>query len=296
MPEQHVRWGGAPHPYRDFSIRAATAIAMGAVMIAAALWGGLAGWAAVVSLIATFAVSEYYAMTRTEHRKPNELFGMVAVAVMPFAAAVYEGGFLARGSATAAESGAIGLAAVTAGLLVVSLVWHLLFRRVTTADTAATVFGAVYVGFSLSHLVLIKGLDSGTELVLTMIVSVWANDTFAYLVGASIGRHKMAPKISPKKSWEGFAAGSIATVAVWVGAYFLIRPATPSLWWYVLIGAAVSAAAVCGDLAESRLKREAGVKDSGRFLPGHGGFLDRFDSMILVSVVTYYLLVVGGVK
>jgi phosphatidate cytidylyltransferase len=295
MPEQRTRWGGLPHPYRDFAIRAATALAMGTVVVAAALWGGLYAWALVVSLIATFAVSEYYAMTRTERRKPNEVFGMVAVAIMPFAAAIYETGFLAKGSATAAESGAIGLAAVTAGLLVVSLIWHLLFRQVTTADTAATVFGAVYVGFSLAHLVLIKGLDSGTELVLAMIVSVWANDTFAYLIGGSVGRHKMAPRISPKKTWEGFAAGTLATIAVWVGAYFMIRP-TAGLWWYVVIGAAVSVAAVCGDLAESRLKREAGVKDSGRFLPGHGGFLDRFDSMILVAVVTYYLLILGGAR
>jgi phosphatidate cytidylyltransferase len=295
MPEQRVRWGGAPHPYRDFTIRTITAVAMGTVVVAAALWGGLYGWALVVALIATFAVSEYYAMTRTERRKPNEVFGMIAVAIMPFAAAIYETGFLQKGSATAAESGAIGLAAVTAGLVVVSLIWHLLFRQVTTADTAATVFGAVYVGFSLSHLVLIKGLDSGTEIVLAMIVSVWANDTFAYVVGATIGRHKMAPQISPKKSWEGFAAGTLGTIAVWVGAYFLIRP-TAGLWWYVLIGAAVSVAAVCGDLAESRLKREAGVKDSGRFLPGHGGFLDRFDSMILVAVVTYYLLILGGAR
>jgi phosphatidate cytidylyltransferase len=105
----------------------------------------------------------------------------------------------------------------------------------------------------------------------------------------------MAPNISPHKSWEGFVAGALGTVLVWIGVYFVSDPPI-SLLRLVVVGISLSMAAVIGDLAESRFKREAGIKDSGTLLPGHGGALDRFDSMILVSVVAYYFLVWAGVQ
>jgi phosphatidate cytidylyltransferase len=178
---------------------------------------------------------------------------------------------------------------VIAILTLASLGWHLVFRQVRLSDTAITVFGAVYVGFALSHIVLIRALDAGTIFVLATIVSVWVNDVFAYLVGSSIGRHKLAPKISPNKTWEGFIAGTFFTTAVWVGVYF-VTDSGLALGHLVLIGVLASAAAVIGDLAESRIKREVGIKDSGAALPGHGGFLDRFDSFLLVAVVVFYAL------
>lgn len=259
-------------------VRSATAALIGLAFLAAILFGKTMGLAAVISVIATLAVAEFYAMSRRERRLPNELFGWAAVAAMPFAAAAY---------------GPFGLTAVVSMLVIASLLWHLMFRQVRTTDTAVTVFGAVYIGFTLSHFVLIRALDAGTELALATIVSVWANDVFAYLVGSTIGRHKMAPRISPNKSWEGFAAGTVFTMAVWVAVYFVASTGL-SLTSFIFVGAAASVAAVVGDLAESRLKREAGVKDSGVALPGHGGFLDRFDSLTLVSIVTYYMLLVGG--
>lgn len=259
--------------------------AYGGIMLAVVMWGGVIGLGILFSVVATLAVLEFYEMTRREHRQPNEVFGMLAVAAMPLAAALH---------------GVTVLTGVVTALLVASLLWHLVFRSVTTTDTAVTVFGAVYVGFSLSHLVLLRGLDMGLLLTLTTLLSVWANDSFAYLIGATLGRHRMAPRISPKKSWEGFAAGTLFTVVVWLGSYWIAERymggAPLSLAWHALLGAAVSAAAVVGDLAESRLKREAGVKDSGRLLPGHGGFLDRHDSLILVSVVVYYLSLLGGAR
>lgn len=289
------RLGGElpPHPYRDFSVRTATALTMGAVQLASIIWGGPVAWAVVTAATAVLCASELYAFTRSEHRKPNEVFGLIAVAAMPVVAALYA--MSNPVSATAlgrAQAGAIGLAGVVGMLGVAALLWHLAFRQITTADTAVTVFGAVYVGFSLSHLVLLDLLENGQMFVIATLVSVWANDVLAYAVGGAIGRTRLAPEISPKKSWEGLAAGTLGTVGVWVGTYYLIQSPLP-LWWHVLIGVAVSAGAVAGDLFESRLKREAGVKDSGRLMPGHGGFLDRFDSMILVSVLTFYLIVFG---
>lgn len=260
--------------------RLGSALVVGAVMLAVVIWGRTLGLGILLGAIAAIASAEFYTITRREHRLPNEVFGVAAAAAMPIAAALW---------------GKLGLTATVTILIVASLVWHVAFRQVRTADTAITVFGAVYVGFLLSHLVLVRALDSGTELTLTIIISVWANDVFAYLIGSTIGRHKLAPRISPGKSWEGLAAGTLFTVAVWFGLYYVIDSPL-SLSWLVLTGVGISIAAIVGDLAESRLKREAGVKDSGRLLPGHGGFLDRFDSLILVSVVAYYLLVWGGAQ
>ncbi|TLM73202.1 MAG: hypothetical protein FDZ70_07810 [Actinobacteria bacterium] len=137
-------------------------------------------------------------------------------------------------------------------------------------------------------------------LLLATVVSVWANDSFAYIVGSTLGRHRMAPRISPNKSWEGFAAGTLFTIVVWLLTYYLVRERVPdwplTLGWHAAIGVAVSIATATGDLFESRLKREAGVKDSGTLLPGHGGFLDRHDSLILVSVVAYWMIAWAGVR
>lgn len=109
-------------------------------------------------------------------------------------------------------------------------------------------------------------------------VVVWANDVFAYLAGIALGRHKMAPRISPHKSWEGFAGGIVGATAAaaLVGRFFV----GGDVWLWTAFGLLVSLAAVGGDLTESLFKRAAGVKDSGRMLPGHGGVLDRFDATL----------------
>jgi phosphatidate cytidylyltransferase len=145
-------------------------------------------------------------------------------------------------------------------------------------------------------------------LVLAILLSVWAADVGAYFVGSLLGRHKLAPAISPGKSWEGFIGGILGSVVVWVVALGLpdtgvswlegisIADTGLTLGWVVAIGVSVAVAGLFGDLVESRIKREVGAKDSGSLLPGHGGFLDRFDSLIVVSVVAYYMLVWGGVS
>ncbi|HZL06849.1 MAG TPA: phosphatidate cytidylyltransferase [Coriobacteriia bacterium] len=261
-------------------VRVLTALGIGVAFIGSILFGGTLGVAAVITLVAVAGAAEFYAILRRERRLPNEVFGLAAVAAMPLSAAVY---------------GLQGLTAIISILIVLSLLWHLALRQVRAADTAVTVFGAVYVGFTLAHFVLIRELDAGTVLALATIVSVWANDSFAYLVGSAIGRHRLAPRISPSKSWEGFIAGTLFTTAVWAAVWFVADTGL-SVAALIGIGLMASLAAVVGDLAESRLKREADIKDSGALLPGHGGFLDRFDSLILVSIVTYYMLLLAGAR
>lgn len=269
-----------------FITRIVTAAAYAAVVLGAISFGRYAT-GVVFGLMAGFAAVEFYAMSRRESRLPNEFFGAAAAGFMPMAAALW---------------GMAGLSAIMTALVAASLVWHVVFVRVRTPDTAITVFGAMYTGFLLAYLVLIIDVFSaGKVLAFAVVVSVWANDSFAYLVGSMLGRHKMAPRISPKKSWEGFVAGLAGTMIVWVGVVILVPrmlPALPdtglTLPWALATGFAVGIAVVVGDLAESRMKREAGVKDAGNVLPGHGGFLDRLDSMILVCLVAYWMLWWGG--
>lgn len=265
---------------KDFGVRAGTAILLGFVVLVALFFGGVWGLAAVTALIAVLATTEFYAMVRRERRLPSELLGLTAVVAMPFAAAAW---------------GAVGLTAAVGILVISAFFWHVMIRQIRLADTGVTLFGAVYVGFTLAHLVMLRQFDDGMWLAFTMIVSIWVNDSFAYLAGTAFGRHKMAPRISPKKSWEGFVAGTVGTTLVWVAAGALPGIDLP-LQWRIAIGLAASIAAVIGDLAESRIKREVGVKDSGTLLPGHGGVLDRFDSFIMVAIVTYYMLFAAGLR
>jgi len=262
--------------------RLVTAVAYAAVVLGAIALGRYA-MGVVFGLMAGAAALEFYAMSRREARLPNELFGVLAAGFMPMAAALW---------------GMSGLTAIMTALVAASLVWHVMFVRVRTADTAITVFGALYTGFLISYLVLIiEVFTAGTMLAFAVVISVWANDSLAYLVGSMIGRHKMAPRISPKKSWEGFFAGLAGSVIVWVSLVTWIPSVLPSLpdsglslMWATATGIAIGATVVIGDLAESRMKREAGVKDAGNILPGHGGFLDRIDSLILVCLVAYWML------
>ena len=270
-----------------FVTRIITGLAYGGVVLGA-VWFGRYTTGLVFGLMAGFAAAEFYALERRESRLPNEAFGVAAAGIMPIAAGLW---------------GMAGLSSVVTGLIAAALAWHVLFLRVRTADTAVTVFGALYTGFLLSYLVLVIDVYSaGRVLALAIVLSVWANDTLAYFVGSLLGRHKMAPKISPKKSWEGFLAGLAGTVVVWV----LVPTALPKVFphlpatgldlpWAIATGLAVSLAVVIGDLVESRIKREAGVKDSGHSLPGHGGFLDRLDSLILVCLAAYWMLWWAGV-
>lgn len=268
---------GAPG---GLGVRLASAAVLAAVLLGTLFFGGVWGLAAVMSVIALLATVEFYRLVRRDRRLPSEFVGLVAVIAMPGAAAAW---------------GATGLTAVLGVLTISTFFWHVMVRQIRLSDTGTTLFGAVYVGFSLAHLILIREFAGGVWLAFAMIAAIWANDSFAYLVGSAIGKHKMAPTISPKKSWEGLIAGTVATVAVWLAAGLLPGVAL-SLTWRLALGLATSVAAVVGDLAESRIKREVGAKDSGTLFPGHGGFLDRFDSFIMVAIVTFYILFAAGVR
>ncbi len=182
--------------------------------------------------------------------------------------------------------------ALTLGLLVTvlgALVWRLGdglagFRR----DALATTLIAVYVPFLGGFAALLAAAEDGALRVLVTMAAVVLSDTGGYAAGANFGRHPMAPTISPKKSWEGLA-GSLGAAALG-GALLIWLLFDVAPWWGALFGMAVSAAAVLGDLAESMIKRDLGVKDMSNLLPGHGGLMDRLDSVLFALPTAYLLL------
>ena len=163
----------------------------------------------------------------------------------------------------------------------------------TLKDLAAAAFVVIYVPLTLSFsILLLARKEDGSAWVLSFVVPVALIDTFGYLVGRKLGKHKLAPGVSPKKTWEGLAASIVAglvsaTLLVWLVAD---RP------WYlgVLLGGFLILAAVFGDLAESLIKRDLGVKDMSSLLPGHGGIMDRLDSMLPAALVTYVFVTFLG--
>ena len=157
-------------------------------------------------------------------------------------------------------------------------------------DATVTVFGMLYIGMTLSALVSTRALPSGEWLVLFLAVVTWAGDIGAYYVGSLWGRHRLAPSLSPKKSAEGLVGGTAFAI---VAALLAQRWALPllSVMDALLLGFLLTGAGLVGDLCESAIKRSAGVKDSGGILPGHGGMLDRVDSLLFTAPAFYYYVV-----
>lgn len=155
------------------------------------------------------------------------------------------------------------------------------------SGAASTLLGVLYTGLPFALLVALHGRPKGQALVLYVLVLTWVGDTAAYYAGRSMGRHKLAPRVSPGKTWEGTYASLLASMVLGYFAMNYIAPGVP-LWLNLLTAALVNVAGQLGDLAESALKRGAGVKDSGGLLPGHGGALDRVDALLFAVPVMWY--------
>jgi phosphatidate cytidylyltransferase len=260
--------------------RTLSGIAYTFVVLICLFWGQ---WptAILMAAMAWQSCSELFRIARMLGRYPAEFAGLAAAAAFPLAAML---------SPQAND-------AVLLVLVLCVCVWYVFTTRASVADVAISIFAPVYTGFMLAAVVTIRlyahGVD-GAMLTLGVMGSVWASDALAYLVGSKLGRHRMAPKISPNKSWEGFWGGLVGSVAVWL---ILFAWGINGLTWpfAILCGVLTGIAGVVGDLVESRIKRTAGVKDSGNFLPGHGGLLDRTDSLLLASMTALLLLRLGGI-
>lgn len=187
-----------------------------------------------------------------------------------------------------------------AGVILLALAWHLIAyergRDTAAFDFGATAAGIVYIGWIGAYLLDIRNLPEGGWWFMLVLPCVWLADSGAYSIGRAYGKHKMAPRLSPKKSWEGYAAGVFTGL---IGGAFLVYAYATygnltgdiAVWQGALMGLILGALSPLGDLGESMFKRQSGLKDSSDIMPGHGGFFDRIDSWLWGAVIGYYFLV-----
>jgi phosphatidate cytidylyltransferase len=240
----------------------------------------------IVALVAELALWEYLALADASGAKTPRIAAMIGVALV-FLCVFYRPELLAQ------LLGAIALA-----LLIVSA-FRSPIKRVLP-DAAFSIFGVLYIGLTLATLPLISAQENGASLLLFLFFVVWAGDIAALYVGRSFGKKKLAPALSPGKTWEGSIASAVGSLVI---ALFLIlfaqalaRRNVEALFYpgsivrWLFLALLLNVAAQVGDLVESAIKRGAGVKDSGALLPGHGGILDRIDALLLAAPVLWYAL------
>jgi phosphatidate cytidylyltransferase len=231
------------------------------------------------------------------------VFGLAAVAAL---VSLHEYWLLARPLAPLAPAGYVGAALALLGAELGGIGWMVggLFttfalafllkaisaaRAASTIAISATVMAAVWVGGGLAFLILLRELpDHGRLATLTVLLAVWAGDTFAYFGGRLLGRHKLAPTTSPGKTWEGLVVGTLATV--FVAFVALYHQHFLTIGQSIVLGLVIAVAAPLGDLFESLLKRDMDVKDTGTLLGGHGGMLDRIDALLFAAPAAYFAI------
>ena len=265
----------------NFASRLAVA-AIGLPLVLGMLW--LGGWwlFALVAAAAFVGVHEFVTTARP---------------LRPLAPAVYGGVLLAL---VGARSG--GIVWLLAGFLATFVLGFVLYalsstRAPTTAALGSTVLGSAWIGPGLGFVLLLRQMHTeGRLIAFAVVLSVFAADTLAYLSGRFAGRHRLAPRLSPRKTWEGLAGGALAGVFVSFIALYDTRDRYLSVWQAVVLGLAVVTAAVLGDLFESALKRDLEVKDTGSLLGGHGGVLDRVDALLFAAPAAYFVVVAFGFR
>lgn len=273
------------------------------VNILAIFWGELP-WALVMSFTAGVCCWEFFRLMRYDAKAPNQIIGITFAVLLPILALINMVYLV----------GAIFLLIMALGI------WYVINPRARITDLAVTAFGTIYTGLTLSAIVgircsasfdysgilefhnlyqVVRTPSAATDLsaillTLATMLSVWGNDAFAYFIGSKFGKHKLVPKISPKKSWEGLFGGIAGSTIVWCLLLFFpeVGLTVPIA---LIVGLLCGVTGVIGDLVESRIKRGAGVKDSGNFMPGHGGLLDRSDSLLFAGVTAYFLLRLLGI-
>lgn len=277
---------------RNLVVRTASGAVLLAVVLGAA-YGGKFAYGAFLLLIVVVGMWEFYNLAAATGSEPRRAIGLASGIVLFVTSFFLFHGYVSRSM--------FDVDMLLGGLLYFTILIPLCFiielfhaSETPIRNVATTLMGLLYVAYPMSFMLFIPLLFTGewsAEAFLFYLFIVWGNDVFAYLTGVTIGRHKMCPRISPKKSWEGFVGGIVGALAM--GAVGSVVVGGDMAMWLGL-ALVVSLTSVLGDLVESMFKREADVKDSGRILPGHGGMLDRFDALLISSPFAFvYLFVVS---
>ncbi len=212
------------------------------------------------------------------------------IALMVFGVIMMLGALAARVPAMADSANNIAPFFVGLSVMGIFLVEVLSSRR-SMESAANTLLGVMLIPWALMYLINLRLLDPyGEYFTYMLFISVWAGDCMAYFIGTKFGKHRLNKEVSPKKSWEGFFAGVLGAVIAAVVCWEIFFPWYITWWAAALLGLAISLSGQLADLAESLIKRSNGVKDSSAILPGHGGFLDRFDSYLFAAPVLYYII------
>jgi phosphatidate cytidylyltransferase len=253
--------------------------------IAAIIAGG-AWFALLAALILGLAAGEFAGLFRVGNAQPAA--PLVVVGVLALVAARFFYGFAAD-------------TALLTSLVLVSMLWHLWSyergRDLAASDFATTLSGIFYIGLLGTYMLTLRALPDGEWWLLLTLPSVWLADSAAYFLGSKFGKHRLAPRLSPKKSWEGYLSGVVFGALGGPLLLLLYRqlglPANPAFTTgnATVLGLAMGLLPTLGDLGESMIKRQVGVKDSSNLLPGHGGMFDRIDSWLWAMPIGYYLIV-----
>lgn len=274
--------------------RVLTAV-VGLPLLLAAVWWGAPWLTLLVVVAAVLGVREFYRLipfnspAATAGKPPFLLGAMWVVALV-----------LGAQAATGVESFLVISGGILAAGAFVTVLWFIAFYTGRRGHQAIIYLlaGGVYVGFLLAHGPALRQFgqpeDLGRNYLLFALAAAFATDTGAFFIGRSLGRHNLAPSISPNKTWEGSAGGLASAVAASIILGQILDLVVP-VWQQALLGATIGVVAQIGDLVESKLKRLSSVKDTGSIIPGHGGILDRLDSVV-VSIPTVYYFVAVVVK
>ena len=260
----------------------------GIPLLIAIIWfGGKLGFTILVALWGVLAIFEFYRMVAAAKVPPLTYFGLIWTLLF----------ILSRDSdLLSILAPHFNLNLLTPLLLtstiLLPLIWLLLRRQKEEAfiSWAWTIAGILYVGWLLSYLVALRGVDAGRDWVFFALFTTFGSDTIAFFAGRALGRHYLAPGISPSKTWEGAIAGVFGAIIFSLLLVTLLGLPL-SYGQAILLGLLVSIFGQLGDLTESLFKRNMGVKDSGRLIPGHGGILDRMDSVVFAGIVVYYYVI-----
>lgn len=266
----------------NFAIRTLTAVPLGIIVLIIIAYADNIVFGFTTTVFSILGIIEYYKMI-------NDAESSIPPMLMPVIAA------LMGISSTYAN-----LSGLQASLLIAFLLicYHFLFRENVIRlsglqGISLTLMGIIWIPWCFSHIILIRELPEGIELVFLLIIIIWTNDTAAYLGGKLYGKRLLAPEISPKKTREGFISGLFASgIFGAVFSYFCID--IIGLWFGFLIGIILAVSGQIGDLFESKIKRICNIKDSGIIIPGHGGILDRIDGLLPSIPIFYYIIISIG--